>query len=436
MRCKNICSDIEVAYRQCAGTEAPAPIKSTPATSLARNDQLQIRRLPSNPTGDGQYQSPLTSNNDHEALERLKQAGQSQFDIPHPLSNDDALHTSLIVSLEYSGGTDDFNSDRLHGGADTDSSSGGGSGGGGDALNLNPTSRDAAPSVSASSNNDGGGGGGGANSNSSAGTPGGTQSSVSSGETKTPAPASTNGNSGSSGNKSQSQPDLSSDASQSHSESRKFNSGKLGTAATGGSAAPTIQVATQLSSRADGVIFVRGVLQKESSPQRSKIEIYSKNGDKVERLGALSTKHNETTQFQGVVHGKLDATTILYAKLVDVDTLDAVSLPYFQSVDTHSVQSPSLDTDLDGIGELLESMANQGDGNRDGIQDSTQPGVATLPDSRFGEFYTLAASSGVLRNVEAIAPQSQLEKLRLPTGSFGFTIDNVPVGQVVAVDMF
>lgn len=107
------------------------------------------------------------------------------------------------------------------------------------------------------------------------------------------------------------------------------------------------------------------------------------------------------------------------------------------------------DTDGDGIPDSLESAApNGGDGNQDGIADSTQATVASFPSTSNSAYVTLELGSR-LRNIPAPAGAS-FQKVRplvnpspddAPAGNFfglnffDFTVTGVAAGAPVVVDV-
>ena len=87
-----------------------------------------------------------------------------------------------------------------------------------------------------------------------------------------------------------------------------------------------------------------------------------------------------------------------------------------------------------GIPAAVEDAApNQGDGNNDGMLDSLQPNVASLPASSGWGYLTLVAAGSagapdgcsILRNVQTMAPPVD-PGFRYPFGMVGFELDNCP----------
>ena len=213
-----------------------------------------------------------------------------------------------------------------------------------------------------------------------------------------------------------------------------FRIDKLASEKTGGVNAPTLATAGQLSKHGTGTVFVQGQLPKGSA--ESKVEVFAIDGQHTRSLGTLNVQGNS---FRGVLPGTLQSNTKLFAKLSSVDSFDGVSSAFERSGTRNGAQlqvTTQADIDLDGIDSSLESLATGGDGNRDGILDSNQANVVSLPDGRYGNSFTLSTNIGLFHDVEALAPETAKEKLQLPSGSFSFTLADVPIGGIAVVDMF
>ncbi len=217
--------------------------------------------------------------------------------------------------------------------------------------------------------------------------------------------------------------------------SRQFDIQKLGVETTGGKNAPVILLANQLSNRGSGVIFVSGVSPQAQISTNSNIEIFAKEDISIRSLGLLSSKETVDGTFQGVVNGQLKPGAQLFAKPAGANSLDDVSSAFAVSKPDSNASNQAVDLDLDGISGVFESLAINGDGNKDGVPDEQQANVVTLPDSRYGNVYTLSTSAGIFEAVEVVAPETAEERVLLPAGSFGFTVSNVPVGSSTIVDM-
>lgn len=103
--------------------------------------------------------------------------------------------------------------------------------------------------------------------------------------------------------------------------------------------------------------------------------------------------------------------------------------------------NPPADADSDGQSSEIENAApNGGDGNHDGIPDSQQANVTSLPNSGNGEYVTLATPTGTaLTNVEAIdnpAPSTQPGGAEFPTGFIQFGINGMAIGAATTVEIF
>ncbi len=95
--------------------------------------------------------------------------------------------------------------------------------------------------------------------------------------------------------------------------------------------------------------------------------------------------------------------------------------------------------DGDGPSPSIENGApNNGDGNSDGILDSEQANVASLP-SITGEYITLASTAGDLRSVSVSAtpPNASLPLgAQFPTGFLSYSVASLALGQATTVALF
>ena len=103
--------------------------------------------------------------------------------------------------------------------------------------------------------------------------------------------------------------------------------------------------------------------------------------------------------------------------------------------------NPSADGDDDGQTSETENAApNNGDGNNDGIPDSQQANVTSLPNSSNGEYLTLATPNGTeLADVAAIdnpAPGTEPEGAEFPAGFIEFGINGLANGAATTVEIF
>jgi ELWxxDGT repeat protein len=104
------------------------------------------------------------------------------------------------------------------------------------------------------------------------------------------------------------------------------------------------------------------------------------------------------------------------------------------------IYSVRQDLDIDGVSASVEAGApNGGDGNNDGILDSEQAEVTSLPNSADGSYVTLAAPDGTsLGGVAAISNPSPLDApaVSFPIGHIDFTINGVAPGGVATVTIY
>ncbi|MCP4935912.1 MAG: DUF11 domain-containing protein [bacterium] len=102
---------------------------------------------------------------------------------------------------------------------------------------------------------------------------------------------------------------------------------------------------------------------------------------------------------------------------------------------------PVFDHDQDGVLDYLEGgAANNSDGNVDGIPDSAQLNVASLPNQVDNRYVTIAADpNATLTNVAAIpnpSPGDSPPDSEFPLGHFSFEVHDVPVGGATAVTIY
>ncbi len=101
--------------------------------------------------------------------------------------------------------------------------------------------------------------------------------------------------------------------------------------------------------------------------------------------------------------------------------------------------TPSPD-DLDGVAAAVEDQGpNGGDANRDGLLDSTQPNVASLPNAVDSRYVTLVSPAGTrLRGVQAleqIEADPAPEGVSFPLGLFEFHVEGLETGGSTTVEM-
>ena len=95
----------------------------------------------------------------------------------------------------------------------------------------------------------------------------------------------------------------------------------------------------------------------------------------------------------------------------------------------------------DGVADEIENVApNHGDGNSDGISDSQQSNVASLPNSSTASYVTLESPTGTsLADVEAVAnpsPADAPEGVIFPIGFLDFSIQGVAVGAASTMTLY
>lgn len=116
---------------------------------------------------------------------------------------------------------------------------------------------------------------------------------------------------------------------------------------------------------------------------------------------------------------------------------DAFVSKLFQSI-VVTVNPPS---DSDGVIDVIENAApNGGDGNGDGIPDSQQNEVTSIPNSVDQQYVTLAAPAGTsLAQVAAISSPSPADSpagVEFPFGYLTFAVENVTAGSATTVTLY
>ena len=97
-----------------------------------------------------------------------------------------------------------------------------------------------------------------------------------------------------------------------------------------------------------------------------------------------------------------------------------------------------VDTDRDGVPDAVEDGApNGGDGNNDGLLDSRQGNVASLPNAVDGRYVTLVSPPGTnLANVQAVdTPADAPADIAFLVGLFQFTVEGLAPGGATVVTM-
>jgi len=91
----------------------------------------------------------------------------------------------------------------------------------------------------------------------------------------------------------------------------------------------------------------------------------------------------------------------------------------------------------DGVPDEIEDNApNGGDGNNDGIPDSEQAYVASLPNAVDGEYVSVVSpSETALENVQAVSPAYPPEGVEFPVGIFEFTVSGVEIGGSTIIEI-
>jgi hypothetical protein len=107
--------------------------------------------------------------------------------------------------------------------------------------------------------------------------------------------------------------------------------------------------------------------------------------------------------------------------------------------DSVTITVINTDNDEDGVRDTVENGApNNGDGNNDGILDSQQPHVTSLPNTGNQGYITLVApESAALVDVQFLLnpPAAAPTNLQFPWGFLVFTVRNVPPGGAVTVTL-
>ena len=220
-------------------------------------------------------------------------------------------------------------------------------------------------------------------------------------------------------------------------DTRGFSLDRVGLHRIGGTFAPTVQLVSPLPSQGQSRIYVEGELGQATSTNgngnstlaiKPQIEILVTNPNSISEssqarsLGILQSRdfRGDSNHFSGTVAGELAQGSLIYARLVGTHTFDHVSAPFVYTI--------SRDTDSDGVHDQLESSLQRSDINGDSISDQYQSNVASFPESRFGEWLSLSASVGKLRNIRTFQSQITSEQQKLPYGLIGFDVDDLPIG--------
>ncbi len=186
---------------------------------------------------------------------------------------------------------------------------------------------------------------------------------------------------------------------------------------------------------------------------------YRLNNSQVYASGTISgtaTDSNYQIEFQDAsAGGQLGVTSIASLdsshRAADDPVTFSVVLP--AAGDVHSIsatlqgnQSPTIvdqqavvqgeDSDGDGIIDAIENLNTSGDANDDGIADRTQSSVASVPDTRSGDWVTIVAAGHELTNVRPVSvTQDTMAARRLPYGLFAFDVGGLQPGETASVEL-
>lgn len=117
--------------------------------------------------------------------------------------------------------------------------------------------------------------------------------------------------------------------------------------------------------------------------------------------------------------------------LCGVDESGCLADSNYQPRQNFGPEFPESDEDGDGLNTVIESRGpNNGDGNHDGVLDSQQSHVASLPDGGVGDYVTLISPPGsICRGVTTASAESvagATAGLEFPLGLIGFQVEGVP----------
>lgn len=122
---------------------------------------------------------------------------------------------------------------------------------------------------------------------------------------------------------------------------------------------------------------------------------------------------------------------------------DSEGLAATDDVEIHVMDGeddPARDSDADGLPDIVENTApNSGDGNKDGVLDSQQAHVTTLPTSQNTRHVTLVAPQGThLTSVRVVAnpsPDDTPQRATFPTGFLEFMLHGMTPGAEAIVTL-
>ncbi|NLF73657.1 MAG: tandem-95 repeat protein, partial [Candidatus Anammoximicrobium sp.] len=206
------------------------------------------------------------------------------------------------------------------------------------------------------------------------------------------------------------------------------------TAPKGGPGAPVLHVVHPVSQRGSGQVYVEGEVDVPARVgQVIRIEFFSVHGKSAQRLGQIEVRKDAAgpVPFQAVLDTKLNPNEQVVARASgDYAGSGGVSL---------AVQiEQGTDRDRDGIDDQIETRGPRGgDANRDGVPDSRQSDVVSLPSRAKGKFVTLDGKGHRLSEVyvSALPDRWAGRQKEFPFGQFEFVMEDVPVGEVTRIDV-
>ena len=97
------------------------------------------------------------------------------------------------------------------------------------------------------------------------------------------------------------------------------------------------------------------------------------------------------------------------------------------------------DSDGDGVRDLVEEASpNTGDNNQDGISDSRQAHVASLPEGVTGNYVSLVVNRPLVLTSVGTAPMPEVlppPGVVFPLGLFSFAVEGLSAGSSTTVDL-
>jgi hypothetical protein len=148
---------------------------------------------------------------------------------------------------------------------------------------------------------------------------------------------------------------------------------------------------------------------------------------------SVTLSADESTTVMVWVEVPTEATT----GITDIATITATSNGDNSVTDTATLTTTAENDGVDG--EIEDGAPNDGDGNGDGIPDSEQDNVASLPNADEGGYVTIAAPD----NTQLVAVEAIATPMTLPVGVeefpqdlFGFTIEGLEHGESVSITLY